>query len=224
MEFGYWKIRGLGAVFRMLLEYKQAEYKDVQYSSREEWFQGAKPAVLERNPLANLLYLVDGDVCICQTNSILRYLGDKFDMNGSDAAAKRLNDQLLDEIYNVRNAMIDLVYAFKGCTRTREEFDEKAAKLADGPPFAKFEAVLTGQSTDYFCGPEPCTADFHIWEMLDQHKILAERFGRGDALKQFARCWAFYERFRALPGLRRYFESPSYSLPINYPVAQTYFQ
>jgi glutathione S-transferase len=224
MEFGYWKIRGLGAVFRMLLEYKQAEYTDKQYESGEDWFKGAKPAILEKNALANLPYLVDGDVCICQTNSILNYLGEKFGMNGSDAAAKRLNDQLLNEIYDVRNAMIDLVYAFKGCTRTQEEYDEKAAKLVDGPPFAKFEAVLTRQGTDYFCGSEPCTSDFHIFEMLDQHKILSERVGRGDALKQFAKCWAFYERFRALPGLQKYFESPAYTLPINNPIAAAYLQ
>ncbi|CAE6966874.1 PGA, partial [Symbiodinium sp. CCMP2456] len=35
MEFGYWKIRGLGAVFRMLFEYKEAKYEDKQYETGE---------------------------------------------------------------------------------------------------------------------------------------------------------------------------------------------
>jgi len=223
MEFGYWQIRGLGAVFRMLFEYKQADCKDSQYATMDEWFQNSKPRILELNPLANLPYLVDGDVCICQTNAILIYLGEKFGMEGKDAAKKRLNNELLMEIYDVRNGMIDLVYPFKQSTRDQAEFDEKAAKLSDGPPFGKFEAILTKYDTDYFCGAEPCTSDFHIWEMLDQHKMLGEKIGKGNVLEKFPKCAAFYDRFRALPTLQKYFDSPSYKLPINNQGAGPYF-
>ena len=31
MEFGYWNIRGLGAPFRMIFEYKEIKYEDKQY-------------------------------------------------------------------------------------------------------------------------------------------------------------------------------------------------
>ena len=61
MEFGYWQIRGLGAVFRMLFEYKEASYVDKLYNSGKDWFKGRKREILAMNPLANLPYLVDGE-------------------------------------------------------------------------------------------------------------------------------------------------------------------
>merc|ERR1719277_2707093 len=56
-NFGYWKIRGLGAIFRMIFEYKGVKYTDNQYESGEKWFKEDKPKILEKNPLANLPYL-----------------------------------------------------------------------------------------------------------------------------------------------------------------------
>ena len=62
---------------------------------------------------ANLPYVVDGDKCVCQTNAVFLYLGDKYNLNGSTPEEKLKNTQLLDEIYDVRNAMIELSYPFK---------------------------------------------------------------------------------------------------------------
>merc|ERR1719424_1695084 len=110
--------------------------------------------------------------------------------------------------------MIDLVYGFKKVNRTEAEYNASAPAVAEGP-FAKFEAVLEQRKTDYFCGPKPLTADFHIWEMLDQHKLLAEKIGAPDMLAKFPLCKAFYDRFRAIDTLQKYFASDSYKLPIN---------
>ena len=35
MEFGYWKIRGLGAPFRMMLAYKEVKYQDPPCSPKK---------------------------------------------------------------------------------------------------------------------------------------------------------------------------------------------
>eukprot|EP00438_Fugacium_kawagutii_P030813 Skav229503 [mRNA] locus=scaffold2455:204804:210297:- [translate_table: standard] len=88
MEFGYWKIRGLGAAARRSCLGCHGVSIDWVVAAGEEWFKERKPAILAMNPLANLPYLVDGDNCICQTNAILSYLGDKFDLNGSTEAQK----------------------------------------------------------------------------------------------------------------------------------------
>lgn len=224
IEFGYWGIRGLGAVFRMLLEYKEAKYKDVQYSDGDAWFKGRKPELLPLNPLANLPYLVDGDTVVCQTNAILFYLGEKFNMNGANAKEKLLNHELLAEIYDVRNGMIDLVYPFKAATRSEEEYTKNALSKLDSPVFAKFEAILEKSGGQYFVSPgAPCVVDFHIWEMLDQHHLLAVKHGKADFLDKFPKCKEFYGRFRALPSLQNYFNSAAYKLPINNPGAKPYF-
>lgn len=224
-EIGYWGIRGLGAVLRMVLEYKEAKYVDTCYSDKwagegdqkgGKWFGEMKPKILEMNPLANLPYVVYGKECVCQTNAVLNYLGDKLRLSGRSRAEGLKNDQLLCEIYDVRNNMINLVYAFAGATRTEEEYKKKAGELCDKGAFAKFEAWFTKYETDYLSGPKPLTADFHLWEMLDQHKILAERMGKPDIFEKIPKCKAFYDKFRALPTLQKYFESEAYTAyPIN---------
>ena len=229
MEFGYWKIRGLGSVFRMLFEYKEAKYEDKQYETGVDWFKDRKPAILEMNPLANLPYLVDGEKCVCQTNAILHYLGDKYGLNGSTDAQKVRTEELLAEIYDVRNGMIDLVYPFKNATRNEEEFKTKAEALSGSPPFSKFEAILGFKDNAsggkwFVLADGPGVADFHIWEMLDQHKMLAEKMGAAPILEKFPKCKAFYEAFRALPTLQKYFASDAYKLDINNKIAGPYFR
>jgi len=224
LEMGYWKIRGLGAVLRMILEYKEADYKDAQFESFASWFENRKPDILKMNPLANLPYIVDGEVCVCQTNAVINYLGEKYGINGGDPQQKIANSQLLCEIYDVRNNMIDLVYPFKKVNRDEGEFNESAGKMLEKPPFAKFESWLETYGTDYFCSSTPCTCDFHIWEMLDQHELLAKKFSKDSVLTAFPKCKAFYERFRALPTLQKYFDSDAYKLPINNELANCYFK
>ena len=228
MEFGYWKIRGLGAVFRMIFAYKDVKYEDKQYSTNDEWFKGRKAQILQLNPLANLPYLIDGDTCVCQTNAILHYLGEKFGLNGSTEAQKLRTAELLNEIYDVRNAMIELVYPFHESCRNEEEFQVRAKSMANSPPFWKFEALLGFK--DNLSGGQwfvladgPGVADFHIWEMLDQHKLLAERLGAPAGLEKFPKCMAFYKAFRDLPALQKYFASDAYKMDVNSKLADTYF-
>eukprot|EP00930_Biecheleria_cincta_P018202 TRINITY_DN1425_c0_g1_i1.p1 TRINITY_DN1425_c0_g1~~TRINITY_DN1425_c0_g1_i1.p1 ORF type:complete len:340 (+),score=78.64 TRINITY_DN1425_c0_g1_i1:72-1022(+) len=222
-EFGYWGIRGLGAVFRMIFEYKGAKYKDNQYTGREDWFERDKPKILEKNPLANLPWLTCGNDTICQTNACLNYLGSRLRMSGGGYKARQLNEQLLCEIYDVRNTMIDMAYPFKEVCRTEEEHKAKVVKVLEGGPFKKFEAILEKGNTDFFCGKTPCTSDFHIWEMLDQHKMLAEKHAQADIFTSIPKCKAFYDKFRALPQLQKYFDSDSYKLPVNNQAAGAYF-
>merc|ERR1711957_345320 len=103
------------------------------------------------------------------------------------------------------------------------EHKETALKCLEGGPFAKFEAVLEKGDTDYFCGKGPCTSDFHIWDMMDQHRLLAEKHGVSDIFAKIPKCKAFFDRFRALSQLEKYFASDAYKLPLNNPLASPYF-
>ncbi|CAL1164742.1 unnamed protein product, partial [Cladocopium goreaui] len=203
-------------VFRMILEYKEAKYVDKQYANGEEWFKDRKPAILALNPLANLPYLVDGDTCVCQTNAIMSYLGDKFDMNGTTEAQKIRTQELLCEIYDVRNSMIDLVYPFKRLVQDWPECDANQRGVRhqrQSKSLGTREADLDLRADNLSGGKwfvlqdGPGVADFHIWEMLDQHKMLSERIGGPDIFAEFPKCKAFYDAFKALPTLKNYFAS-----------------
>merc|ERR1719265_557741 len=108
------------------MAYAEAEYTDKQYATGGDWFGPAKERVLEKTPLANLPYILDGDTVVVQSNACMIYLGDKFKLNGNDEKDKLICLQLLDEIYDLRNTLMDLVYPFKKLNTTKEQYEGNA--------------------------------------------------------------------------------------------------
>jgi len=222
LEMGYWAIRGLGAPCRMMLEHSGIEYSDFQVNKPEEWFGSKKEEVKKMNPLANLPFLIDGGKCICQTNAVFLYLGDRAGLNGKDADERLLTIQLLEEVYDLRNRIIELVYPFKEVCRDQAEHDAKASKhLAEGAKgnYEKLEACVKGP---FILGEAISTADFHLFEMLDQHEIMAKTDGVSSLLTDFPKLGALHAAVKAAPTLTKYFASASYALPLNNKIADTY--
>jgi len=220
IKVGYWGIRGLGAPLRMILEYAGTDYVDKQYSDPNEWFKMDKPEILKANPLANLPYLVDGDVVVCQTNAVMDYLGDRFGLSGTSMEERRLCRQLLAEVYDLRNTIISLVYNFAEKCRNEAEFMEKMAQhVSEGykVAYGKLEAFYSMKWGPYALGTKPCIADFHMWEMLDQHEIYAQKLGKSSPLGSgdFPTLTGLHEAVKALPQLQKYFASDSYGLTCN---------
>lgn len=79
---------------------------------------------------------------------------------GVDYKEELWNAQLLDEIYDVRNDMVDLVYGFKNVNRTKAEFEESAANLLDNPSVVKFENWLLKYNKDFFALHSPAQLTF----------------------------------------------------------------
>jgi len=222
IEMGYWAIRGLGAPCRMMLEHAALDYTDYQVKEPGQWFGPKKEEIKKMNPLANLPYLIDGDVCVCQTNAVLSYLGDRCGLNGKTVAERLLIVQFLEEVYDLRNRVIELVYPFKEVCRDQADHDSKmAAHLGGGAKdnYAKFEECVTGP---FLLGEEICTGDFHLFEMLDQHEIMAKKTGAESLLTGYPKLTAFHAAFKAAPTLAKYFASDSYKLPLNNAIANTY--
>ena len=219
LEIGYWKIRGLGAPLRMMATYAGVEYENKMYTSGEEWFGEKKPEILKKNPLANLPYVIDGDKVVCQTNSCMVYLAEKFGFYGG---IKDL--ELLCEIYDLRNSMIELVYPFKKVNRTPEEFaasTEPQCSAVVTKYYAKFNGFLG--KTKYLLKDTPCASDFHLWEMIDQHECLAIKYGHASPLANFPALKTYYENFKAEPKLKPYFNSDVSKIDINSVMGNAYF-
>ena len=82
VTLGYWKIRGLGAPVRYLMEHAGVKYTNVEYEqgegpdfSRESWLSVKFTLGLD---FPNLPYLIDGDVKLTETFAIMKYLADKY--------------------------------------------------------------------------------------------------------------------------------------------------
>ena len=51
---------------------------------KEAWHGGEKPVLKQKNSLINLPYLIDGDLVVTQSNSVLLYLGKKLGIDKDD--------------------------------------------------------------------------------------------------------------------------------------------
>ena len=100
---GYWKIRGIGAPIRYILEYLKVPFNNVMYEqgegpefSREEWYSVKHTLGFD---FPNIPYFIDGDLKLTESSAIIRYIVNKW---GPHLNGKTLEDQArIDEIYGI---------------------------------------------------------------------------------------------------------------------------
>lgn len=210
---GYHKIHGLAAPLRMMLYYKGQSYTSVNYGAdlKEAWLEGNKPKLAKLNACINLPYIIDGDMIVTQSNNCLLYLGQKLGID--DPGHFVTNHTVLDQVMDLRNDLMTIVYpkgVVQGAT-TAEEFPEAAKEhLAQkaNAHFTKLEGFCAGP---YMCGPKPQSGDFHVFEMLDQHEIMATSLGEASVLEQFPKLALLHATMKEDPLLARYFEADCYA-------------
>ena len=208
---GYWNIRGLAQPIRLLLKYSGTDFDDKRYTqgdgpdfSREEWTSVKSTLGLD---FPNLPYLIDGDLKITQCNSILAYIGRKNKLGGNTESEMATVDMLANVIMDFRGGFVKLCYN-SNMESMKKDYITKARN------HMKAFSDYLGER-NWITGAEITYADFHLYEMLDQHKLLeASLFDGLDNLK------AYMQRFESLPAIKEYMSSAEFlSWPLNNKVA-----
>merc|ERR1712062_437859 len=203
---GYWDTRGLAQPIRMLLEYAGADWKDEQYScghapdyDKTCWF-GIKDTLGFDYP--NLPYLIDGHIKITQSNAILRYLGRKFELDGKTEEDRVQVDIMLENAMDFRNGFVRLCY--------NPKFDEMKEGFLKNLPgtLEKFSNYLGDRK--FFAADYVTFPDFHMYEMLYSHRLLAP-----ELVNKHANLVAFIERFEKLPKIGEFLKSDKSPGPMN---------
>eukprot|EP00811_Abedinium_folium_P006351 NODE_15847_length_1027_cov_3.472222.p1 GENE.NODE_15847_length_1027_cov_3.472222~~NODE_15847_length_1027_cov_3.472222.p1 ORF type:complete len:260 (-),score=64.90 NODE_15847_length_1027_cov_3.472222:72-851(-) len=216
---GYWNCRGIGAPARMMCTYAGVDaWEDIKYDvlqfpngswAAPTWEQNHKPPLAEKNALVDLPYVVNHTTgaVITQPSAVGLYLGRLLNLNGWDPEQQAGNEQLLSHDVHMWSDLCQLVYPFHG-NHDEAMFRESMGAYFDAlMPFhyAKLEKWMQKFRRPFFCSHYPMTADFHIWEILDQHEELAKRYNLPSPLYDFKNLTLFHHRFRALRQLVRYF-------------------
>eukprot|EP00667_Euglena_gracilis_P013633 EG_transcript_14072 len=227
LVLGYWPIRGLVGPLRMLLEYSGVEYED-RHHAADSWFGQTKPELAKSNAFANLPYVLEGDRCVSQSNALLLYLGAKLGIDPPSLLDPHAvtNVQVLNEMADIRLALVYLAYPSRKVSRTQEEFEaNRAVHLSERTPllYRKLENHLSLTGTTFFSADKPLSADFHVWETLDQQEALARSAGAESPIAAYPRLQNFYTSFRQLPQLEKYFASEAAHLPYNNARANPWF-
>jgi len=207
---GYHAIRGLAAPLRMMMFYKEKAFTNEAFGSdlTEKWFGAKKPELLAKNSCINLPYIIDGDTVVTQSNTCMLYLGGKLGIDKPQNMVR--NHTVLDQTMDLRNALMLIVYPF-GAIKTKDGFAEGAGKHIDGDMtgnFTKLEGFCVGP---FMCGAEPQSGDFHVWEMIDQHKIIAEGIGKEPFFDKFPKLAALHAAMVAIPSVQKYLASEYYA-------------
>jgi len=214
MKLGYWKIRGLAQPIRLLLTYVGAEFDEDLYEqgdapdySREKWTDVKDSLGLD---FPNLPYLIDGDVKITQSNAIMRYLGSKYSLLGENNKVMGTSEMMLEEAMDVRNALVRLVYSQSYDKQVDGYFTKFVERLK------KLDAYLDKGKKEWFAaGKNPTICDFHLYELLDQHRLM-----RPECLEAYPNLKAYLDRFEALPKIKAYLSSEQcIKRPVNNKVA-----
>lgn len=204
---GYWKTRGLAQPIRLLLNYVGEDFDDVQYElgdapdySREEWLSVKNTLGLA---FPNIPYYIDDDIEITQSNSILRYIGDKHGLLGKTPRDKVDCDMMVENAMDFRNGVIRLCY------------DNDYEKIKDDY-FANVKDKLRQFGTflgdkPWFAGDGITICDFPMYELLDQHRLM-----KPGILNDYPNLTKFVERFENLPQIKAYMASDKFmARPVN---------
>lgn len=225
LKLGYWNIRGLAAPLRMMLCFRQIPFENTTYRldgrfDRSVWLQHAKPAILEKNPLANLPYIIDGEIVVTQSNACLSYLGRKLDLWGHNEVEIIQCEQLLCEAMDLRNLVVSFCYGRSGDPTELQQVKDFISMVQSGI-LAKFNDWLSrntvfDQSSPFFVGQHATAPDFHIYELIDQLNLLAKFNGLPlVTFQQLPHLDAFYHAFSDHPCNKKYFSSLLSKAPCN---------
>jgi glutathione S-transferase len=216
LTLGYWKIRGLCAPLRMMCFYAGEPFTNKAYGedAKDEWFGKEKNRLKASNALINLPYVIEGPTAadpkvtvVTQSNSCLLWLGQRLGIDKPEHAVH--NHQALDQVMDLRNDTMKIVYGFSKVVPSKDEFPAGLAKHMQGAAthLTKLEGHCVGP---FMCGAAPQSSDFHVFEMFDQHVLMCEQTGVPFDFAQFPKLSALHRAMKSDPALATYFASDFY--------------
>jgi len=202
----------------MMCEYAGVDYEAKNYDARPkegggwdvtDWY-GVKPALYEKNSLMNLPYVIDGEYVIAQTNACFTHLARVLGLYGSCYLEQIKVEQCLCQAMDLRNDVVPLFYGPAPEDQYKGHLEGKLKTH-----FAKFEDFLAQGGTTFLCAETPTAPDFHLFEMIDQHELVAAFFKHPSPVAAYPKLSVHYAAVKALPQLQSYFAGDLYKLPCN---------
>ncbi|KAG8188982.1 hypothetical protein JTE90_010070 [Oedothorax gibbosus] len=191
---GYWDIRGLGEPIRYLLHYKGVDFEDKRYYTHPSWMAEKFKIGLD---FPNLPYFIDEDVKISQSKAILRYLAQKYDLDGQTKEQKV-------KVMVVEQQLNDLCMNFLQ-TCYNPEFEKlKPNYVKNLPAQLKLLSDFLGEK-QFLVGDNVTYVDFMAYDVFDFHRLFMPSI-----FNEFSNLLAYQERMENLPELQKYFHSHTY--------------
>ncbi|KAM4636869.1 glutathione S-transferase P 1-like [Discoglossus pictus] len=191
----YFPVRGRAEATRLLLSDQGVSWKEEEVQIAD-WFSG-KCDLKKKAVFGQLPQFQDGDFVLYQSNCILRYLGRKHGLNGSNDQQSALIDMANDGVEDLRQKFGRLVFF---------EFETGKEKYLQELPnhLAPFEKLLfqNSKGTKFLVGDKISYADYNLLDILQCNLDLS-----ATCLSAFPLLAAYVERIVSRPKLAQYLKS-----------------
>eukprot|EP01023_Acetabularia_acetabulum_P001374 TRINITY_DN10520_c0_g1_i3.p1 TRINITY_DN10520_c0_g1~~TRINITY_DN10520_c0_g1_i3.p1 ORF type:complete len:227 (+),score=19.17 TRINITY_DN10520_c0_g1_i3:238-918(+) len=199
-------IRGRAEPIKLLLHYKSVHYDLVDYS-----FDVIK-SDYTLFPYGQAPSYQDADVNITQSNTIVRYLGNKYDMFGKNAVEKAQMDMFMEGAESLRQKHNLLVYRDKVSEEAKKQYIETHIST-DGIKMLNFGAhfyylnrllMQNKEGKSFVIGDSLSVADLQLFDIVDIHVRIF-----GDLIQQTYPALLEHREFvAAIPEIKAYLEGP----------------
>ena len=195
IKLGYWKIRGLGQVARLLLNYTDAEFEDIKYENQDKWFKEDKVQLGFDFP--NLPYLIEGDFKLTESLAIFKYIierSDNKELLGKNSQDAGKVDALIYIIKEIGSSLIGLCFNPDHEKAKQEVLEKVKPKLNYIRDFIGDRQWALGYLT---------LADFFLAENLNYFEALFPT-----EHKNYGFWWRIRHNFSELPQTVSYYKRP----------------
>lgn len=196
VKLGYWGIRGLAQVPRLLLNHVGVEFEDKQYTEAPLWF-GEDKVNLGLN-FPNIPYLLDGEFNVTESSAVQRYIIQRW--GNKELLGKDVNDQARVEVF--LSIFNEAAGAIRGLFWNKEHETAKAGVLEKYLP--KLNDLNQAIGEKPFVLGYLTLADFIVAE--DSHyiqRIYPEEY------KKLSFLHRIRENFENLPETKAYYAKPT---------------
>ncbi|KAM5140464.1 uncharacterized protein ACMZJ9_014317 [Mantella aurantiaca] len=191
----YFPVRGRAEAIRLLLADQGASWTDDEVQIGD-WMSG-KSEVKKAAVFGQLPRFQDGDFVLYQTNAILRYLGRKFGIAGSNEQERAIIDMVNDGVEDLRLKYSRFMFF---------EYETGKEKYGNELPnhLTHFEKILSKNSdgTKFLVGDKISYADYNLLDLLQCHISVFP-----DCLSSFPLLKAYIDRIVARSKLSEYLNS-----------------
>ena len=197
------------------------------------WHDNDKIDLKKKNSLINLPYLKylkdDKEFIISHSNTCLTFLGKEFGMFGETQEEELECEQLLQETVDLRSIVTRFAYTHFNSKDEEllaaKEVYNTAFENSNSGKLQKFEHWLSSKEKSktklFLVGNKISSPDFNLFDTLDLYcefllyYNFVENADKNNvfALLKFPLISDFFNNFKQLPKMQKYFESELYKLP-----------
>eukprot|EP01023_Acetabularia_acetabulum_P037854 TRINITY_DN3613_c0_g2_i1.p1 TRINITY_DN3613_c0_g2~~TRINITY_DN3613_c0_g2_i1.p1 ORF type:complete len:295 (-),score=42.28 TRINITY_DN3613_c0_g2_i1:198-959(-) len=199
--------RGRTEPIKLLLNYKNVEYDLVDIGKEE------MKSDRTLFPFAQAPSYQDVDILISQSNTIVRYLGNKYNMFGKNAVEKARMDMFMEGVEALRQRYLGLVYMDRLSDEGKTKYFETHINPDTqggrnfGSHFFYLNRLLL-QNNDgkggFVVGDSLSIADLQLFDIVDLHvRIFGDIIG-----EKYPALIRHFELVAAVPEIKTYLEGP----------------